>query len=159
MYSSSSIMHIKGWSWERVLVFRTSKCTESFGTKTNPKCPKTEHNEYKQYKKARYIHNHVIYMIIIWKWLISWLPNFTKLFQICFLAFQRFPPTRIRRPVNRRAGSVINSGIKRGRFNVKQTNTNAKPMPNLAKFPGIHKTCILLKLRCKISSLQCNVTL
>ena len=53
-----------------------------------------------------------------------------------FLAIQRFPPTRFRRPINRRAGNVINSGINRRRFNVKQTNTNVKPMPNLAKFPG-----------------------
>ena len=53
-----------------------------------------------------------------------------------FAAIQRFPTTRIRRPINRRAGNVINSGINRRRFNVKQTNTNAKPMPNLAKFPG-----------------------
>ena len=66
----------------------------------------------------------------------------TKLFQICFLALQRFPPTRIRRPINRRAGSAINSGINnRRRFNVKQINTNAKPMPNLAKFPGMHNNC------------------
>ena len=78
-----------------------------------------------------------------------------------FLAIQRFPPTRFRRPINRRAGSVINSGINRRRFNVKQTNTNVKPMPNLAKFPGMHNSCIQLKLRYnnKIFSVQYNVSL
>ena len=76
-----------------------------------------------------------------------------------FLAIQRFPPTRFRRPINRRAGSVINSGINRRRFNVKQTNTNVKPMPNLAKFPGMHNSCILLKLRYKNKNVRCNIML
>ena len=50
--------------------------------------------------------------------------------------FQRFPTQRLRRPINRRIGNAIPTGIRRGRFNVKKINTNAKPMPNLAKYPG-----------------------
>ena len=50
--------------------------------------------------------------------------------------FQRFRPQRIRRPINRRVGNVIGSPPGQRRFNVKKANTNARPKPDLAKYPG-----------------------
>ena len=50
--------------------------------------------------------------------------------------FPRFPIQRYRRPINRRIGNANISGIRRGRFDVKKVNINAKPKPNLAKYPG-----------------------